>query len=69
MFTTLGIQVFVLWVLEKMDQMEEMWEKLQLTKEEEAKIEILTEEVKSIREKGALCLIGNVWVDRAISKV
>lgn len=49
--------------------MEEMWEKLQLTKEEEAKIEILTEEVKSIREKGALCLIGNVWVDRAISKV
>lgn len=47
-----------------MDKMEELWEKLQLNEEEEAEIEIPTEEVEQVQEKGALCLIGKLWVDR-----
>lgn len=53
-----------------MDKMEELWGKLQLTEEEEVKIEIPTEEVKQVQEIGALFLIGKLWVDRVIhSKV
>lgn len=51
-----------------MDNMEELWGKLQLTEEDEVDIEITKEEVEVVRKKGALCLIGKLWMDRVINK-
>lgn len=52
-----------------MENLEEMWDRLQLKEEEEDKeIEINDEELERVQRKGDLCLIGKIWVERKISK-
>lgn len=51
-----------------MKNIDELWKKLQLTEEEGNNIDIADEEVEEVQRKGNLCLIGKVWVDRAIGQ-
>lgn len=51
-----------------MEAMEELRGKFQLTEYEKAYIEITAEEVKSVKKKGDLYLIGKPWVDKVINK-
>lgn len=47
-----------------MDDMDDLWGRLQLTEEEEADIEITADKMEYVRQKGDLCLIEKLWVDR-----
>lgn len=51
-----------------MDNTDESCGKLWLIEEEEADIEITEDEVKNIRRKSDLCLVGKLWMDRVINK-
>lgn len=52
-----------------MENIEELWERLQLRKDGDFAIDIGDDKVEVVQKKRDRCLIENVWVDRYIGKV
>lgn len=52
-----------------MDGVEDLWDKLQQLKTEEAKVEISEDDVEEVQQKGEFFLVGKIWVDKSIGKL
>lgn len=51
-----------------MDIIEELWERLNLTEEEDVAINIGDDKLGGVQRKGNLCFIGKIWIDRSIGR-
>lgn len=52
-----------------MENIEELWEQLQLREDGDIAIDLGDDEVEVVQKKRDCCLIRNVWVDQYIGKV